>query len=161
MKIWIYTMLNLIFTLSLSSFSLYFNSSDYPTPHAFTTKGLRSDVTIFDIITEVGNLLPQLSNFISQFDTTVAESGVNVITDTDGTMTIDVPNSMSNAEARRISTKLNIIDNLITTRGQQIGDLLKQGLALESKLKSENSGYVSQLSDQIQELRKLNSSYKH
>jgi hypothetical protein len=135
-------------------------SSNYPKPHAFTTVALHSETGLFDIVSEVNKLLPQLSNFIAQFDTTVVKSGVNVITDTVGSMSIDVPNSMPEVEANKVSTKLGIIDRLINTRGQEINILLQKGLQL-SKLKGENSEHISQLHDQIQEFRRLNELYKH
>lgn len=106
-------------------------------------------------------MLPQLSNFIDQFDTTVIKSGVNVITDTAGNMSIDVPNSMPDDEVNKISTKLNIIDRLINTRGQEINSLLQNGIQLESKIKAENPQYTSQIYEQIQEFKRLNSLYKH
>jgi hypothetical protein len=144
----------------MNPFKSYYSNSNLPKPHSFATVALHSDTGLLDIVSEVGKLLPQLSNFISQFDTTVVKTGVNVITDTAGSMSIDVPNSMSDVEANNISTRLGIIDRLITTRGQEINTLLQKGLQL-SKIKTENPEYVSQLSDQIQEFRRLNELYKH
>lgn len=134
--------------------------SNYPNPHAFASVALHSETTVLEVVTEVGKLLPQLSNFIAQFDATVVKSGVNVITDTAGSMSIDVPNSMPDVEASKVSTRLGVIDRLINTRGQEINLLLQKGLQL-SKVKGENSEHVSQLHDQIQEFRRLNNLYKH
>ena len=144
----------------MNPFKFYYFNSNLPKPHSFATVALHSDTGLLDIVSEVGKLLPQLSNFIGQFDTTVVKTGVNVITDTAGSMSIDVPNSMSDVEANKISTRLGIIDRLITTRGQEINTLLQKGLQL-SKVKAENPEHVSQLSDQIQEFRRLNELYKH
>lgn len=41
---------------------------------------------ISEIITEVNTLLPQLANFINQFNTAVSQSEINVITDSIGNM---------------------------------------------------------------------------
>lgn len=84
-----------------------------------------------------------------------------MVTDSIGNMSIDVPQNMPDDVANKISTKVGIIDRLITTRGQEIHDLLQKGIHLENKLKMENSNYVSQLTDKIEEFKKLNSSYKH
>jgi len=116
---------------------------------------------ISEIITQIDTLLPQLANFINQFSSTVSKSGISVITDTIGTMSIDVPQHMSNEVADKLSTKIGVIDRLITTRSQDINDLLQKGAALENKLKLVDSQYVSQLTDRMQEYKKLISSYKH
>jgi hypothetical protein len=76
-------------------------------------------------------------------------------------MSVDVPSNMPNIEAERISTRIGVIDRLITTRGQEINELLKKGLSIENNLKMENSNYVSQLSDKIAEFKRLNDLYKH
>ena len=145
----------------MNPFKSYYSNSNLPKPHSFATVALHSDTGLLDIVSEVGKLLPQLSNFISQFDTTVVKTGVNVITDTAGSMSIDVPNSMSDVEANNISTRLGIIDRLIITRGQDINDLLQKGLALENKTRLTDPNYVSQIADKVQEFKKLNASYKH
>jgi len=130
-------------------------------PHRFATKQLHSEMGISEIITQIDTLLPQLANFINQFSSTVSKSGISVITDTIGTMSIDVPQHMSNEVADKLSTKIGVIDRLITTRSQDINDLLQKGAALENKLKLVDSQYVSQLTDRMQEYKKLISSYKH
>jgi hypothetical protein len=84
-----------------------------------------------------------------------------VVTDPIGNMDIDVPKHMSDELANKVSSKIGVIDGLITTSGQKINDLLQQGMSIEKKLKLENSNYVSQLTEKIEEFKKLNSSYKH
>lgn len=130
-------------------------------PPLFVTKTLQSSIDISEIITEINTLLPQLANFINQFNTTVSESGINVLTDSIGNMSIDVPTNMPDAVANTISTKISIIDRLITTRGQEINELLQKGMHIENKLRMENSNYVSELTGKIEEFRRLNSLYKH
>jgi hypothetical protein len=147
--------------LNTPSFHFYMLNCNTPKPHSFQSKALHSETSILEIVSEVSRLLPQLSTFIEQFDTTVVKTGVNVMTDTAGNMSIDVPSNMPDAEVNKISTRLSIIDRLITTRGQEINSLIQKGLQLESTFKTKNPEYVSQLTDQIQEFRKLNASYKH
>lgn len=106
-------------------------------------------------------MLPQLADFINQFNTVVTESGVNVVTDSTGNMDIDVPQTMSESVANNVSTRIGVIDRLITTRGQEINDLLQKGVQLEKNLKTENPNYVSQLTEKIAEFRRLNAMYKH
>lgn len=141
---------------------LYFTiqKGNYPNPHSFSSVALHSEGSLLEIISEVTNLLPQLSNFIAQFDATVVKSGVNVITDTAGNMSVDVPNSMSDVEANNISTRLGIIDRLINTRGQEINVLLQKGQEL-AKATEANSELVSLLQEKIRQFNTLNESYKH
>jgi hypothetical protein len=129
--------------------------------HIFKNKVLHSDMSILEIVTQINTLLPQFANFINQFNNTIIESGVNVVTDSTGNMSIDVPNNMGDEEANKISTRIGILDRLITTRSQELNDLLQKGIFLEEKLKMENSNYVSQLADKAQEIRRLNGLYKH
>ena len=70
---------------------------------------------ISQIVTEISTLMPQLTDFINQFNNVVTTSGVNVVTDSAGNMSIDVPYNMSDSAANKISTRLGIIDRLITT----------------------------------------------
>lgn len=130
-------------------------------PHSFESKALKADIGISEIVTEINSLLPQLAKFINQFSSTVSQTAVNVVTDSTGSMSIDVPQNMTDDEAQTISTKIGIIDRLITTRGQEINDLLQKGISLENKLKLEDPNYVSQLTDKIKEFKRLNALYKH
>lgn len=124
-------------------------------------KVLKSEMGILDIIAQIDSLLPQLANFINQFNTTINQSNISVVTDAIGNMSIDVPQNMSDDDATKVSTRIGIIDRLITTRGQEINELLQKGNLIENKLKKENPEYVSQLTEKIQEFRRLNHSYKH
>lgn len=124
-------------------------------------KVLKSEMGILDIIAQIDSLLPQLANFINQFNTTINQSNISVVTDAIGNMSIDVPQNMSDEDATKVSTRIGIIDRLITTRGQEINELLQKGNLIENKLKKENPEYVSQLTEKIQEFRRLNHSYKH
>jgi hypothetical protein len=46
-------------------------------------------------------LLPQLSNFINQFNTTVNQTGISVVTYSEGNLSIDVPQNMSDIVAKK------------------------------------------------------------
>jgi hypothetical protein len=130
-------------------------------PPTFVTKQLQSDMGISEIVTQIDNILPQLANFISQFNSTVSQSGITVITDNIGNMSIEVPQNLSEKLGNELSSRVGVIDRLITTRSQDISDLLQKGTILENKLKINDSQYVSQLTDRMQEYKRLISSYKH
>jgi hypothetical protein len=74
---------------------------------------LKSSLELTEIIHQVNVLLPQLSDFISQFHQLVATNSINVITETNGNMSIDVPVSMSDMEAEKLSKRINILDRVI------------------------------------------------
>ena len=76
-------------------------------------------------------------------------------------MSIDVPQHISEEVSNKLTNKIGVIDRLITTRSQDISDLVQKGTILEEKLKVADSHYVSQLSDRMQEYKRLISSYKH
>ena len=122
---------------------------------------LHCGLDIISIISEVNTLLPQITGFITQFNDLVANSGINVVTDSGGNMEIDVPQNMSDSDAENISKKIGIIDRLITHHGQKINDLLQKGICLENNLKANNPDYVPQLTTQIDKFKELNASYKH
>jgi hypothetical protein len=130
-------------------------------PHSFAKTALKSEPVITEIVSQINTLLPQLAHFIGQFSATVTEYNISVVTDPIGNMDIDVPKDMSNELANKVSKKIGIIDRLITTHGQSINDLLQKGVGIENKLKLENSNYVSQLTEKIEEFKRLNASYKH
>lgn len=114
------------------------------------------------ILLEINILLPQLEGFINQFNSTVVESGISVVTDAaTGNMSIDVPQDMPDDVANNVTTKIGVIDRLINTRGQEIKKLLEDGIRLENNIKLDNPNHQSPLTDKIREFVRLNESYKH
>jgi hypothetical protein len=116
---------------------------------------------LYTIVLEVNRLLPQLEVFINQFKVIIIETGINVISDTQGNMSIDVPSSMSDIDANKISARVGVIDRLITHNGVSINDLFNKGLSIEDSLRSKDPTYNSQLTNQIAKFKALNGSYKH
>jgi hypothetical protein len=106
-------------------------------------------------------MLPQLTDFIQQFNSVVQEYNINVISDSAGNMSIDVPSNMSDDLANHVSKKLGIIDKLINSHGTSINELLDKGLKIEGNLKKANPNYSSVLLQKIEEFKLLNASYKH
>jgi hypothetical protein len=113
------------------------------------------------VILEIDRMLPQLSEFISQFNTTILQHGINVTTDTQGNMDMDVPASMPEATYNKVSQRLGIIDRLINNHGSSLNDLFKKGLSLEQQIKETDTQYTSTLMEQISTFKRLNASYKH
>lgn len=132
-------------------------------PYNFCTHPLQSSYAadLSDIVTKIGELIPQYGDFIGQFNTIITQHGINVVTEVNGNMSLDVPTSMPNQEAERLGTRIGIIDRLITTRGQEIDTLLQKGLELEEKIKQQQPDFSSQIFEKADEFKKLTSTYKH
>jgi hypothetical protein len=106
--------------------------------------------------------MPQLSDFIFQFHVLVADNSVNVLTEPNGNLSIDVPVSMPDDKAQELSMRIGIIDRLITTRGQEIDVLLHKGLEIEKKIREQQDpNFTSQILEKIHTFNRLNNSYKH
>ena len=155
------SILSNIFVYISNIYKNYVNNLSIPKPYAFLTTKLDSNLELTNILSEINTLLPQLSNFLIQFNSVVIETGVNVVSDSGGNMAIDVPSGMSDEEATNVSKRIGVIDRLITTHGNNLNDLFHKGLSIENKLKAEDSNYISPLTEKIQEFKRLNASYKH
>jgi hypothetical protein len=149
----------------LSVFTVVFNNPySPPLPYKFNGSTLLKsslEVDLSEIVIKVNELIPQLSNFIYQFNNIVVENSINVITDTNGNMSLDVPSSMPDSKAEELSKRISIIDRLITTRGQEIDTLLHKGIEIETRLKGQNPEFTSKILDKVHEFKRLNQSYKH
>lgn len=132
-----------------------------PQPYNFVTIELQStlDTDLTDIVLKFDQLLPQLSDFIGQFNHMLINNPINIVTEANGNMSVDVPNSMPDIEAEKLSRKIGIIDRLITTRGQEIDSLIQKGLSIEEKIRENNPEYTSKILGKIQEFKRLNASY--
>jgi len=148
--------------LNRSANSLEWALTSPPKPHAFVSLPLQSNLdNLNDIVSSLNYMIPQLSTFIDQFNLIIQQCNVNVITDSLGNMSVDVPADMSESKGIEISKKLGIIDKLINSQGSSINDLFQKGLNIESKLKINDPGYSSVFTDKINEFKALNASYKH
>lgn len=117
------------------------------------------DLTL--VINEVNRLLPQLSDFINQFNQVIITTGVNVTTDSGGNLGMDAPVEMTSAEMERISNRIGIMDRLINNHGSTVNELLQRGQSIERDIISSNPEYKSQLVDKINRFKELNASYNH
>ena len=146
-----------------------YTTVDTAVSHAFlnlsnSTPLLKSGCDLSDlstIILSIGSHMSEFSTFINKFDTTVVQEGINVMTDSEGNLSIEVPSTMSDDVAKKVTTKIEIIDRLINTRESDISDLIKKGLALQNKISTVDPSYKSEIFNQITEFEKLKSSYKH
>ena len=135
--------------------------------HAFLTSSSKilkagADTQILaDIILSIGGYLSELNGYMSKFNNTVIETGINVITDSEGNLGMDVPDTMSEEVAKQVSLKINIIDSLITKRQSDISELIDKGLTLQNKINSVDPFYKSEILSKVSEFEKLKGLYKH
>lgn len=144
--------------------SLYIllNISKYiPKPNRLITNQLQSNLDIFQITNELNRLLPQVANFIDQFNSEITKHDINVITDGYGNLTIDVPDKISQPQGKLISARINLLDNLIHTQLQKSEDFIFKGIEVEEKLFNTDPNYETKLTNYVAEFRRLKSSYKH
>ena len=114
-----------------------------------------------EIIIKLDTLLPQLSDFITQFNIFIVEKNVNVITEASGTLSLDVPASMPDDQAEFISKKVRILDRLIITRSREIDDLMQTGLKLNEELKGQNPDISCKILEKADAFKRLSDSYRH
>lgn len=121
-----------------------------------------SDIqSLTDIILSIGGHLSELTGYISKFNNTVIETGINVISDSEGNLSMDVPANMPDELSKQVCLKINIIDSLITKRQSDITELIDKGLALQNKINSVDPSYKSEILSKVSEFEKLKSFYKH
>ena len=113
------------------------------------------------IVTDLNRMLPQLNNFINQFHDYINEIGINVITNAQGSLDIDVSNTVTDTTALQYANRINIFDSLIRHHIDSIEDLLQRGLVLEDQIREWNSNYVSKLTENKNIFNNLTESYKH
>ena len=137
------------------------NGVSIPKPHPLADKPLQSDLDILGIVNELIRLLPQLNDFLHQFNNQIITNDINVITDTGGNLSIQVPDTVTEAKSKLISARVNLLDNLIHNHIEKTEDLLHKGISLEEKLMDKDPEYETKLTPYISEFRKLKGSYKH
>ena len=105
---------------NLWSEKLYFYKDiNIPKPHVFVSLPLQSTIgELTEVTLKINELLPQFSDFISQFNNIILTHNINVITNTSGNMSLGVSSTMSDIDAEKISKRIGIIDRLIASRGE-------------------------------------------
>jgi hypothetical protein len=119
-----------------------------------------SDITLTQVIVDITSMLPQLDNFITQFNTVITNNNINVITDSFGNMDIEVPTTISEQDGQNIAKRVSVLDRLIHTHDKNIQDLFKKGYEMNKALDS-NLDQKAQLDEKMQIYKSLMSKYKH
>jgi len=116
---------------------------------------------LLNLVLQIDAILPQMNDFLNQFHTIILENNINIVTDTESNMFMDIPSNVSEEKTKYLKKKLEILDRLIYTRGDQLEELFEKGSNMESVLRKENPQFKSVILDKLTEYNKLKSSYKH
>lgn len=114
-----------------------------------------------EILAQVNTILPQLDDFITQFYSLISDNNINVITDSFGNMSIEVPQDIGNEDAEKFSKKVGILDRLITTQNKNLEDLFKRAYILEKSTSDLNNNYKLTLDEKMKIYQDLISKYRH
>jgi glutaredoxin-related protein len=118
---------------------------------------------LLPLILEIKRILPQLANFIQQFNSYALDNDIETITGIEGNLEMFVPSNMSDHTIDQVKGRLGILDRLINTQGNRVVDLFKQAEKIEQGLKLSNPNYTlnSELQTLIRENIRLNGLFKH
>lgn len=119
------------------------------------------DADLQKVILELDRLFPQLSDFINKFKDFVNETQINVITDAQGGLSIDVLGGLDDSIVQVYATKVKVLDSLINNHIHKIEELLKTASGIEDKLLESNLDYISRLGSYLENLKRLINSYGH
>lgn len=116
---------------------------------------------ISTIINESNRLLSQLDDFINRFNNFIANNNVNIITDAQGNMSMDVPNNIDDETIVIHTARVHTLDNLIRNHINNLQQLLQRGNNLENNILNIDSSYNAQLEYINNKLISLINKYKH
>jgi hypothetical protein len=105
--------------------------------------------------------MSQLSLFINQFNELVINNNINVVSDTAGNISIDVPSNMTEDLQDKLAKKVGIIDRLITDRSNTLDELFRQGFDIENNIKKTDSNYTSVIAEKADAFHQIKNSYNH
>ena len=113
------------------------------------------------IVVELNKIIPQLKGFINNWHDTINYYNINVITDSSGQLSIDVPSDLDEDNVKSCTKKIKILDNLIRDRFDHTEKLITKGNEIETGLKKCSKDYASKLIENSKILKELQSSFKH
>jgi hypothetical protein len=112
-----------------------------------------------DVISVIDHTLPQVSSFIERYYKLLITTNVNITIEALGQVYMHPPTDMPEPEALQVKKELSVLDNLLNTHHQTISEKIKEGLAIEDRVKLSDPNYKSQLVEKINEFKKLESKY--
>ena len=113
------------------------------------------------IFTEADRMLHQLNNFITQFHNFVNQTGINVVTNVQGELGIDVIANLDDTLAQQYANRINVFDSLIHNHIHELESIIERITELEEKLSELDENYECQCSIYKDRLKVLIREYGH
>ena len=114
-----------------------------------------------NVVNESNRLLSQLDDFINRFNSFVADNNVNIITDAQGNMSMDVPNNIDDDTATVHINRVNTLDNLIRNHINSLHELIIRGNNIENNILNIDPSYNIQFEYINNRLTSLKNKYNH
>lgn len=114
---------------------------------------------MIEFLQELNNLVPEITNYINQFNSIISENNLNVITDVQGNLMVDAPSNLSDQACDYFGKKVGVIDRIINSKLDEADKLIEQGNAMQKEIK--NSNHSSQIQAKLKELNQLKNKYGH
>src|ERR1700738_2128885 len=118
-------------------------------------------IQLQDIYSEADRLFSQLNTFITQFHNFVNDTGINVVTNVQGELGIDVLENLDDNLAQQYANRINVFDSLIHNHIHNLEGLLKRIIELEDQMRILDENYKTQSSLYIDRLKDLIRLYGH
>ena len=147
------------FIFGYLSISAYVDVVVYPTATDVPLDNLQRQLA--NTLSEIDRLMSQIAGFTSQFHHFLNDNSINVITDAQGQLDIDVPNDISDELAEQHANRINVYDRLINTNINSVENRLERVSELEEQIREIDSNYVSQLPEYSDRLSRLIRLYGH
>jgi hypothetical protein len=115
-----------------------------------------------DTYSETDRLFSQLNTFITRFHNFVTDTDINVVTNVQGELGIDVPENLDQNLAQQYANRINVFDNLIHNHIHNIENILKRVIELEDQMRILDENYQTQSSlynDRLKDLIRLYGHY--
>ena len=131
----------------------------YTTPGSVSSSDLQDQLG--QITTELDRLLSQLNLFIAQFHNFVSQNNINVITDAQGELSIDVLRTLDDTTSQQYANRVDVFDSLIRNHIDSAETLLARMSELENQITGLDPNYVSRLQNYRDTLAQLIRTYGH
>lgn len=144
---------NIIHNTNLTNIFVYYNRNN------ITLTELQDQLS--SVINESNRLLSQLNNFIDRFNSFIAENNINIITDAQGNMSMDVPYNIDDNTVAIHTNRVHTLDSLIRNHINTLERLINRGNSLENNILDIDSSYNVQIEYINNRLNNLKNNYKH
>ena len=114
-----------------------------------------------ELVTELDRIYSQLNLFIAQFHNFVNVSHINVVTDAQGQLSIDVLNTIDDETSQQYANRIIVFDRLVRNHMELAETLLDRMSDIESEISNLDSNYVSRLQNYIDTLEEIIRNYGH